>query len=128
MKSHVDFKEQKAVKILISPSDNGFNCSIDLRNLKNLNADEIQFADSHGPITVMGDHLHKKNEYKIELLNDLNKLTLWPEKVKTMQKNWIGKSFGVEINFEILHPEGNKKNKNSENLQKKIYLLRSFTT
>ena len=34
MKSHVDFKEQKAVKILISPSDNGFNCSIDLRNLK----------------------------------------------------------------------------------------------
>ena len=30
---------------------------------KNLNADEIQFADSHGPITVIGDHLHKKNEY-----------------------------------------------------------------
>ena len=26
-----------------------------------------------------------------------------------MQKNWIGKSFGVEINFEILQPEGNKK-------------------
>ena len=29
-----------------------------------------------------------------------------------MQKNWIGKSFGVEINFEILQPEGNKENKN----------------
>ena len=34
---------------------------------KNLNADEIQFADSHGPITVMGDHLHKKNELMFSL-------------------------------------------------------------
>ena len=34
---------------------------------KNLNADEIQFADSHGPITVMGDHLHKKNELMLSL-------------------------------------------------------------
>ena len=25
-------------------------------------ADEIQFADSHGPISIMGDHMHKKNE------------------------------------------------------------------
>tara|TARA_B100000963_G_scaffold2486_1_gene1963 strand:- start:3106 stop:5616 length:2511 start_codon:yes stop_codon:yes gene_type:complete len=35
------------------------------------------------------------------LLNDLEKLDGWPEKVKLMQKNWIGKSFGCEINFEI---------------------------
>ena len=35
------------------------------------------------------------------LLNDLEKLTGWPEKVKIMQKNWIGKSFGCEINFKI---------------------------
>ena len=34
---------------------------------KNLNVDEIQFADSHGPITVMGDHLHKKNELMLSL-------------------------------------------------------------
>ena len=27
---------------------------------KNLIADEVHFADSHGPITVMGDHMHKK--------------------------------------------------------------------
>ena len=32
---------------------------------------------------------------------DLDKLTDWPNKVKTMQSNWIGKSEGVEINFEI---------------------------
>ena len=36
-----------------------------------------------------------------ELLNDLEKLEGWPEKVKLMQKNWIGKSYGCEINFEI---------------------------
>ena len=36
-----------------------------------------------------------------ELLNDLNLLEGWPEKVKIMQKNWIGKSYGCEINFKI---------------------------
>jgi len=35
------------------------------------------------------------------LLDDLNSLEGWPEKVKTMQKNWIGKSYGCEIDFEI---------------------------
>tara|TARA_E500000178_G_C17031979_1_gene761061 strand:- start:1678 stop:4188 length:2511 start_codon:yes stop_codon:yes gene_type:complete len=36
-----------------------------------------------------------------ELLIDLEILKGWPEKVKLMQKNWIGKSFGCEINFQI---------------------------
>ena len=36
------------------------------------------------------------------LLSDLEKLDGWPNKVKLMQKNWIGKSFGCEINFELL--------------------------
>ena len=35
------------------------------------------------------------------LLEDLNSLKGWPEKVKLMQKNWIGKSYGCEIDFEI---------------------------
>ena len=43
----------------------------------------------------------KITDYAEELLNDLDKLTLWPEKVKTMQKNWIGKSLGAEIKFKI---------------------------
>ena len=43
----------------------------------------------------------KITHYAEELLNGLDKLTLWPEKVKTMQKNWIGKSIGAEIKFEI---------------------------
>ena len=36
-----------------------------------------------------------------ELLDGLNKLDQWPNKVKTMQKNWIGRSFGCEINFQV---------------------------
>ena len=36
------------------------------------------------------------------LLSDLEKLQGWPEKVKLMQKNWIGKSYGCEIEFEII--------------------------
>ena len=43
----------------------------------------------------------KITDYAEELLNDLDKLELWPEKVKTMQKNWIGKSIGAEIKFNI---------------------------
>ncbi len=35
------------------------------------------------------------------LLSDLTKLSGWPEKVKLMQANWIGKSLGCEINFEV---------------------------
>ena len=42
-----------------------------------------------------------------QLLNDLESLKGWPEKVKLMQKNWIGKSIGCEIDFEIF----NKKQK-----------------
>ena len=39
--------------------------------------------------------------YAEELLSGLDKLELWPNKVKTMQKNWIGKSNGAEIYFDI---------------------------
>ena len=40
-------------------------------------------------------------KFSEELLNGLETLKDWPEKVKLMQKNWIGKSIGCEINFEI---------------------------
>ena len=38
-------------------------------------------------------------QYADELLNDLEKLAGWPEQVKTMQANWIGKSLGVRFAF-----------------------------
>ena len=40
-------------------------------------------------------------KFSNELLSDLSSLEGWPEKVKLMQKNWIGKSFGCEINFKV---------------------------
>ena len=49
------------------------------------------------------------SKFSEELLKGLNDLDLWPNKVKIMQKNWIGKSFGCEINFEIV---GNSEVKN----------------
>ena len=43
----------------------------------------------------------KISKFSDELLQDLDLLNEWPEKVKTMQKNWIGKSYGCEIDFKI---------------------------
>jgi leucyl-tRNA synthetase len=44
-------------------------------------------------------------KFTSELLNDLSLLKNWPEKVKLMQKNWIGKSVGCEIDFKIIEVE-----------------------
>ena len=48
-------------------------------------------------------------KFSDELLSDLDSLEGWPEKVKLMQKNWIGKSLGCEIRFEV---KGEKENIN----------------
>ena len=49
------------------------------------------------------------SKFSEELLVGLGKLNEWPNKVKTMQKNWIGKSFGCEVDFKI---SGNPEVKN----------------
>ncbi|MCU0614856.1 MAG: leucine--tRNA ligase [Desulfobacterales bacterium] len=56
-------------------------------------------------------------DYAQDLLDYCDKLPGWPEKVITMQKNWIGKSIGAEIRFSIQNPP--------ENIQKEIPV---FTT
>ena len=48
-------------------------------------------------------------KFSQSLLDELQNLKNWPEKVKLMQKNWIGKSYGCEINFQI-----DKKNKSDK--------------
>jgi leucyl-tRNA synthetase len=45
----------------------------------------------------------KITEYADVLLRDLDKLSGWPDSVKLMQKNWIGKSKGLNINFKSCH-------------------------
>ncbi len=56
-------------------------------------------------------------DYVQDLLDYCDKLSGWPEKVITMQKNWIGRSTGAQIRFPIENP--------SENMQKEIPV---FTT
>ena len=58
-------------------------------------------------------------KFSEELLEDLNKLEDWPNKVKVMQKNWLGKSYGCEISFTI---------SNSKNIKEiKCYTTRPDT-
>ena len=54
-------------------------------------------------------------KFSSELLESLNSLEQWPNKVKVMQKNWIGKSFGCEVKFKI-------------DSSKKVKEIKCFTT
>ena len=59
------------------------------------------------------------SKFSDDLLKSLDDLKLWPNKVKVMQKNWIGKSFGCEVNFQI---------ENNQNIEEiKCYTTRPDT-
>jgi leucyl-tRNA synthetase len=49
----------------------------------------------------------KITDYAEQLLNDIDQLDDWPEQVRTMQRNWIGRSQGVELQFAVAGGDGN---------------------
>ncbi len=63
----------------------------------------------------------KTSEYSEELLKDLGSLDMWPQKVKIMQSNWIGRSEGIEISFSLID------NKASNHKVIKVYTTRPDT-
>ena len=69
----------------------------------------------------------KITQYADELLNDLDTLDGWPESVKTMQRNWIGKSTGMEISFSYTDSVPNNKH-NLDNPNSNRTALTVFTT
>ena len=66
----------------------------------------------HTPVTKkrLSQWYLKITDYADRMLKDLDKMPGWPEKVKLMQKNWIGRSTGAEVTFEI------------ENFEKKLQI------
>ena len=58
---------------------------------------------------ILSQWFFKITHYAEELLAGLDQLPLWPEKVKTMQRNWIGKSVGAEIIFKTCKIKNNLK-------------------
>ena len=51
----------------------------------------------------------KISDFADDLLNEIDNLKSWPDRVKTMQKNWIGKSKGATINFKVIDSDYNIK-------------------
>ncbi len=67
----------------------------------------------------------KITAYADQLLEDLDKLDDWPEQVKTMQRNWIGKSEGVEMTFALETPVADNDNNHIEGFD--VYTTRPDT-
>jgi leucyl-tRNA synthetase len=62
-------------------------------------------CDSEVEQKAMEQWFFRITEYAQRLLDDLGKLDGWPERVKIMQKNWIGRSEGTEVDFAIVPRE-----------------------
>ena len=67
-------------------------------------------------------------KYADDLLEGLKDLNDWPEQVKTMQKNWIGRSEGCEIEFKLIHKNNSSEDPSNNNINRiKVYTTRPDT-
>jgi len=77
------------------------SCKTVLANEQVVGNGECWRCESKVEIKNLEQWFFKITEYGDELLNDIDKLEGWPERVKTMQRNWIGRSEGTLIKFPI---------------------------
>lgn len=85
-------------------------CETVLANEQVVNGNCWRHEDTQVEIKHLKQWFFKTTHYAEELIDKLDDLD-WPQRTKTMQKNWIGKSYGTEINFQI---ESNSKNQKSK--------------
>jgi leucyl-tRNA synthetase len=76
-------------------------CNTVLANEQVHNGKCWRHEDTNVEIKHLDQWFFKITNYADELYEDINKLQDWPERIKAMQRNWIGKSNGTEILFEI---------------------------
>jgi len=81
-------------------------CESVLANEQVINGCCWRHEDTLVEIKHLEQWFFKITQYAENLINDLDKLD-WPENAKKLQRNWIGKSSGTEIDFEIITPEKN---------------------
>lgn len=81
------------------------SCSTVLANEQVVKDNHCWRCDSQVQEKELEQWFFKITDYAERLLNDIEKLSGWPEPVKIMQRNWIGKSTGVEIKFRIANDE-----------------------
>jgi len=79
-------------------------CQTVLANEQVQNGKCWRHEDTDVEIKQLEQWFIKTTKYADELLNDINKLK-WPERIKIMQENWIGKSHGTEIDFFVKNPD-----------------------
>ncbi len=69
----------------------------------------------------------KITEYADELLDEIDNLE-WPEKIKTMQKNWIGRSVGAEIDFKVTGADTTEATSKKVSDKSSFHSIKVFTT
>ena len=102
------------------------NCATVLANEQVVKEDKCWRCETTVEQRELEQWFFKITDYANRLLADLEKLSGWPEPVKIMQRNWIGKSEGVEINFK-LQTSNLKTNTKSKISTLKIYTTRPDT-
>lgn len=76
-------------------------CNTVLANEQVINGKCWRHTETNVEIKQLNQWFFKITDYAEELLRELDNLPGWPEHVKTMQKNWIGKSYGSIVNFKF---------------------------